>query len=632
MFKKIIITITLAFVLFLIGTGIYENQKGILSSDGKKSILQQLNYEVKILPDGSSIVDEYREYAFIKGDFSRGYIEVEGSVDGVAVFEEDTPYKQLKAFDNNRPKGYFAVQTTGTKTRIEWYYNVEKKESKTFKVQYRVYNTTKLYNDCVDYFQKYVSSDNVYKIKNLAVLVNLPEGANRDNTKIWAHGPTGGNISFKNDTTVELSMKNVPPNEYVEARFLMPVEVMPPTDKKISVDNYNYLYEMENKAAQQDDKSKLKNGVVNIITILISIIFLLLPIISIIKYKSKMKRLKPELIPDYYRDLPSTIYPAELDYLMNHYTQKCNSSVQISATLLDLINKGVINGEVKEKNGVFGNKKDTKFINIWDNWNDLPSHEKALLNFLFIKIGGGTGKVSLSDIKKFCSNKKTAKEAYNFYIDFNKSVQNLVNKRGYFETKRNVLPKSTICYFILYIIIMILPMVLMNKIDFFASSTIFYVSIAGFAGFMIVAIFGGKVKPLLTQKGEDQFALWKAFKVFLGDFTTFDKKELPELFMWEKYLVYATVLGASQKLLKQLYAKYPELINASNNTRLFYLINSGNYQNSYQYLVDIGNGISEAMRDSINIASRASKGDGGGFSSGGSDSGSGSGGSSGGVD
>ncbi|MGH4117385.1 DUF2207 family protein [Clostridium sp.] len=632
MFKKIIITIIGIFILFLMGIGIYENQSGILSSDGRKSILQDLNYEVTILPDGSALVDEYREYKFIKGDFSRGYLEIEGHVDKVSVFEENTPYTQLKAFDNNRPKGYFAVQPTGTKTRIEWYYNVDKKESRTFKIQYRVYNTSKLYNDCVDYFQKYVSSDNVYKIKNLAVLVNLPEGANSDNTKIWAHGPTGGNISFKNDTTVELFMKNVPPREYVEARILMPVEVILPTDEKISVDNYNYLYEMENKAASEGDKSKLKNGVVNIITIFISIILLILPIISIIKYKSKIKRLKPELTPDYYRDLPSTIYPAELDYLMNHYTQKYNSSVQISATLLDLINKGIINGEAKEKNGALGNKKDTEFINISTNWNDLSSHEKALLNFLFIKIGGGTGRVSLKDIKKFCSNKKTAKDAYNFYIDFNKKVQNLVNKREYFETKRNELPKSTVRYFILYIILMILPMVMMNKIDFFASSIIFYVSIAGFTGFMIVAFFGGKVKPLLTQKGENQFALWKAFKSFLGDFTTFDKKELPELFMWEKYLVYATVLGASQKLLKQLYAKYPELVNASNNTRLFYLINSGNYQNSYKYLGDIGNTISEAMRDSINITSRASKGDGGGFSSGGSDSGSGSGGSSGGVD
>ncbi|PKM94367.1 MAG: hypothetical protein CVU84_09850 [Firmicutes bacterium HGW-Firmicutes-1] len=630
MFKKIIITIIAVFILFLMGTGIYEKQMGILYSDGRKSILQDLKYEVTILSDGSAIVNEVREYKFLKGDFSRGYIEVEGFVDQVAVFEENESYEQMEAFDNNRPGGFYAVEPTGSKTRIEWYYNVKEKETKTFEIQYRVSNAARLYNDCVDYFQKYVGSDNQYKIKNLEVQVHLPEGANSDNTKIWAHGPSGGEIIFKNDTTVELFMKNVPPKVYVEARFLMPTKVMPPTDEKISVDRYDELYEMENKAANEGDKEKVKNGAINILTLFISIIIILLPMISSIKYKAKVKRLKPELEPDYYRDLPSNIYPAELDYLMNHYTGKYDPSVQISATLLDLIHKGVVYGEAKDKSGI--KKKDTEFMNLSANWSKLSGHEKALLDFLFVKIGGGTGRVSLKEIKKFCSNKKTGKEAYSFYQDFNNKVHNIVSKKGYFETKRNALPKSTNRYIILYLFLMVLPMIMMNKIEVFATSTIFYISIAGFVGFMIVAFFGGKVKPLLTQTGENQMALWKAFQSFLNDFTTFDKKELPELFMWEKYLVYATVLGVAGKLLKQLYAKYPELVDMDQNSRLFYLINNGNYQSSYQYLGDIGNAISEAMRDSIHITSKASKGDGGGFSSGGSDSGGGAGGSSGGVD
>lgn len=630
MFKKLIIAFFVLLILFMMGIGIYENQMGILSADGRKSILQDLRYEVNIFSDGRALVDEYREYKFIKGDFTRGYIEIEGFADQVAVFEEDESYEQVAAFDGNRPEGTFAIEATEARTRIEWYYQAEEKEAKTFKIQYRLYNVARLYNDCVDYFQKYVSSDNVYKIKNLEVLVKLPEGADRNNTEIWAHGPSGGNISFKNATTVELLMNNVPPKEYIEARFLMPTAVMPPTDQKVSIDRYEELFEREDQAAEEADARRMKNKVISMITIGLSIVIILLPISAIIKYKAKVKRLQPEFEPVYYRELPSGVFPAELDYLMNHYTQRVDPSVQISATLLDLINKGVIFGEAKDKGTV--KKKDTEFMNLSSNWNVLPSHEKALLDFLFVKIGGGTGKVSLNQIKKFCSNKKTAKDAYLFYGDFNKKVQNMVGKRGYFETKRNALPKSTNIYFFLYIVLMILPMIAMNKIEFFASSTIFYVSIAGFVGFMIMAFFGGKVKPILTQKGEDQFALWKAFKAFLGDFTTFDKKELPELFMWEKYLVYATVLGVAEKLLKQLYAKYPELVQVEQNMRLLYLINNGNYQASTQYLGDLGKAISEAMRDSVNITSKASKGDGGGFSSGGSDSGGGAGGSSGGVD
>ncbi len=94
--------------------------------------------------------------------------------------------------------------------------------------------------------------------------------------------------------------------------------------------------------------------------------------------------------------------------------------------------------------------------------------------------------------------------------------------------------------------------------------------------------------------------------------------------MWKKY---------SEKLLKQLFTKYPQIIIAQDNYRLFYLLDHDNYRVAYSSLSHIGNVISSLMRDTIHLTSKASsKGSGGGFSSGGSDSGGGSGGSSGVVD
>ncbi|MFZ7134205.1 MAG: DUF2207 family protein [Eubacteriales bacterium] len=632
MIKKISAIIVIIALVGSLGYSIYESQIGIYSYDGKKSMLQDLHYEVTILKDGNAMVDEYRTYKFLKGFFSRGYLEVEGEVDNVTVFENEKAYQKMDAFDTGRPEGYFAVEPSGRKTRIEWYYRSGENETKIFKIQYRVHGAATLYNDCVDYFQKYVSSDNVYKIKNLSVLVHLPQGATQDNTKIWAHGPVGGNVDFQGETDVMLTMKGVPPGNYIEARFLMPAEVIKSGGDKVSMDRYNELYEMENQAAEESDEKATFNGFISVITMMISVLIMLLPMISIIRYRRKLKRLKPEVEPKYYRDLPSNIYPAELDYLMNHYTGKINSSQQISATVLDMINKGLIQGEVKEDRSVFGKKKDTIFITSTKKWDGVAPHEKLLLQFLFNTVGKGSDRVSLKEIKKFCSNNSSAKEAYKFYTDFESKVKSIVKGRGFFETKRNALPKSMTRYIIIYIILLILPIILMNMIEALSSTPIFYISIASFVGFMMVAFFGGKEKPLLTQKGEDQSALWKAFKTFLGDFTTFDKKELPELFMWEKYLVYATVLGVAQKLLKQLYAKYPELADIQENSRLFYLINDGSYHNSYQSFNEIGSTFNDAMRQSINIMSKSSKGSGGGFSSGGSDSGSGAGGSSGGVD
>lgn len=629
MLKKIIAVIIVGFILFLMGLGIYEKQSGILSSDGRKSILQDLAYEVDILPDGSAVVNEYRTYEFIEGYFSRGFLDIEGIVDQVMVYEEDEAYTKLDNIRSDRPKGYFAVETKNDKTHVEWYYSISDRQTKTFMIQYKVPQTATLYNDCVDYFHKYVSSDNVYKIKNLSIIVHLPEGANSDNTNIWAHGPVGGYIDFEDDKTVKLEMKNVPPGRYIEARFLMPIDVMAPTDQKVQVDRFNELYEMETKALEKREAEGRFNAIISLVYITFSGIIIFLPIMSIIKYRIKIKKLKPELSPDYYRDIPTDIYPAELDYLMNHYTRKENTSLQISSTLLDLIHKGMINAEIVENKGVFTKKEDTAFTFVTQK--NTAKHEHALLEFLFNKVGEGKTYITLNDVKKYCKDRKTANTAYKFYLDFKSKVESQVIKRQYFEGKRNAHPKSFKRYLIIYILLMIIPMILMSKVDILANTPIYYISISSFIGFMIIAI-GSRVKRLLTQLGENQFALWKAFKNFLSDFTTFEQKELPELFMWEKYLVYATVLNVSQKLLKQLFARYPEIIEANQDTRLFYLLNDSNYQYAYDRLSVINVAMNDAMRDSINFVTRSSSKSGSGFSSGGSDAGDGAGGSSGGVD
>ena len=58
-----------------------------------------------------------------------------------------------------------------------------------------------------------------------------------------------------------------------------------------------------------------------------------------------------------------------------------------------------------------------------------------------------------------------------------------------------------------------------------------------------------------TEKGALEYKKWKAFKEFLNDFGTMDEKSLPEIILWEKYLVYAVVLGCADKLSKTMKIK-----------------------------------------------------------------------------
>ena len=123
-----------------------------------------------------------------------------------------------------------------------------------------------------------------------------------------------------------------------------------------------------------------------------------------------------------------------------------------------------------------------------------------------------------------------------------------------------------------------------------------------------------------------EYRKWTAFKNFLNDFGTFEIKELPEITLWEKYLVYATVFGLAKKVQKVMNVKIQEMGPAVYNGT-----------DTYLYLGDFG-AINEVVSSSISNAHQLavseaaasnvsnSGGTGGGFSSGGGFGGGGGGG------
>ena len=153
----------------------------------------------------------------------------------------------------------------------------------------------------------------------------------------------------------------------------------------------------------------------------------------------------------------------------------------------------------------------------------------------------------------------------------------------------------------------------------------------------VVSMNLNKKPARLSQKGENNLALWQGFYNFLNDFTVFEEKDLPELFIWEKYLVCATALGVAEKVLKQLKIKYPQLndpdyIN-NNNLMLFnnmYFENGMNMEMVNDIVSVFEGAVSDAQNIISNLSNSSSSGSGGGFSDGGSSGGSGSGGFSGG--
>ena len=112
-----------------------------------------------------------------------------------------------------------------------------------------------------------------------------------------------------------------------------------------------------------------------------------------------------------------------------------------------------------------------------------------------------------------------------------------------------------------------------------------------------------------TQEGIDEIEKWKGLKKYMEEFSLLNEREVPEIAIWEKFLVYATAFGIADKVLKQIKIVYPDIENNIN-------------VNTYPYMhlmihTNFSRSFSSAISSSMSSAYSSASGRGGGFSGGG---------------
>ena len=123
---------------------------------------------------------------------------------------------------------------------------------------------------------------------------------------------------------------------------------------------------------------------------------------------------------------------------------------------------------------------------------------------------------------------------------------------------------------------------------------------------------------LLTQYGEDEYEKWHGLYNFLNSETLINEKTVIDVKLWEKYLVYATAFGLSEKVIKALEINCTDMSSSQ--------MLSNNYYRSTNFRTS-----SRSFRSSVRSASSTSRSirsgySGGGYGGGGRGGGSGGGG------
>lgn len=299
----------------------------------------------------------------------------------------------------------------------------------------------------------------------------------------------------------------------------------------------------------------------------------------------------------YYRDFPASYGPEIVESLFNGSA----STNGFSASILNLIyKKNIVFEEIDNKN--YKLKLSNKI--------GVTPSEEALINCVF----DNNNEITLKDLKK------EAKNNYDDFLSKYKTWENTVSKESENEKFYEKIAKGR---YILYTLLIFILFFLGEMLSY-ANGLIIGISIV-ISVFALIYYASAKKK---TVKGNDEYIKWNGLKNFMNDFGRMHEKELPEIILWEKYLVYATVFGCAKKLAKDMKIKVQELENTNNNFTYNYVA-----FNSLVKMPSVINSSIKQVKSSADNAysvahstSSSGSGFGGGFSGGGGSFGGGGGG------
>ena len=481
----------------------------------------------------------------------------------------NTITKKVEYFQSGSAKngdsGIYSKTGIENGTRIKMY-NETIDSVTSFYLEYTIENAIVKHVDIAEFYYTIVGDKFDDDIEKVVIKINAPTAS--ESFKSFAHGPLYGNISEKNYKTSTITVNDLSSNTPISVRVLFDQNYVKVNEmKQTNAYALNSILEIEENHKKEAEK-KLARVLITKKAITISTyVYLVLLIGSIIfVYIKYDKEYNSSFKEKYTRNFLEGYPIPTLEYLMNkNVTQN-----SFNASILNLIYKKKINVEKIEES------KDDYLLTLIDA-TGLTDSEIKVITMLFVN---EERSIKLSDIKKYA--KETNKKGENSFLNnFNFWIKESTRDSEYYEFY-----EETKIPVILISVLGALGLVLMILQGIFE---VMLGTILVEAIILIIALIYFLVVKKRTKKGIEDFAKLKAFKRFLKDFGKFDDKDLPEVKLWDKYLVYATALGLSKKVSASMKIKFENFGTA-------YTGELGDVYLNYFVFNEINNGMTQSFK------------------------------------
>ena len=583
--------------------------------------MKELKFNIEVTNSGDMIITENWKVNISDTNTLFKTFEKDGSYDEITDVSVTETTETTKSFTRSNEyqyhvdKDYFQALTNKDGLfEIAWGVDQESNKTREFVIKYTVKGHVVKYNDCAEIYWKLIGDDFGMSTDKISGVVNLPTGIeNLEDLRVWAHGPLNGTINKSSNSRVKFSVNDLPSGNFLEIRIATPTQIFENVMKKSNVDRLDTIISEEtiwaneaNARRERAAKNQEMYDKLIFVGVIIVSVFLTYKSIKNIKILRKTPKREPTQKLDYFRETPDeTASAAEAGFLYYFSSNGIKSEIGkvISGTMLNLCLKGWITFEQEVED-----KKQVNIILNESGKETLTEDEEYVYKFLTKIPKNNINKFSMKEFQKYCNNNYSS--TISLVTKIPEITEKKVEQKELFNKEIRKDYNNKMVFAVLYIflaIFMFMITITSSKVNLLIILFIVILSIINCSVLVMIASRNNG----LTQKGIDEKEKWNGLKKYMEDFSMLNEREVPDLVLWEKYLVFATVFGISDKVIKQLKVRYPEL-NDEEYLRSHY---------TYMYMISANNNFNfiSSMNSSIGSVTNYSSGSGsgGGFSSGG---------------
>ena len=427
----------------------------------------------------------------------------------------------------------------------------------------------------------------------------------------WLNPPYFAAGSSWDNNTLHVTSTNVPSGEFFEVRMVIPKNQFAANPVNANIINQNGLNEILKIQNDYQNSLNFKTVMYEILAVLM-FLALFIPLLIYLRFGREPKI---DYKAEYERDIPTDDPPAIVNAICGPgFSKKVGVPDMdgFKATIMDLINRKylILENQPSDKEGYGVDGSMFLKVNPEKDSSTLKRFELTVMNFLTQFEEDGV--ISMDAISDDLSDRETAKSFRETYMSWVNNIKNQFlndNELNKFFNKKGDTYIKIFGGVGLAVSVIVFIFALMDSLP--AADIALVMSIVLGVVAIISLILPEKIAGQWTTYGEEYDAKWNNFKKYIKDFSLIKEYPPESIVIWNKYLVYATALGAADAVRKAMELSVPKDELQGSDIYLFH------YYGGYLLL-------SNAFDTGISTASAGSGGDfggvgdvGGGFGGGG---------------